>query len=612
MTQNVEPEGLGTPESSNYNRYMHKKIYILCLVSLILISGSSRIYAQKSKQAESNKELNFPVKRLPVEERRKFDYYFYEAMKAKSVNKYDAAFDLLKYCQAIDSTNANVYFELGNYYSLLDNKNKALDFFRKATAYDSDNFYYNMAYASLCLEFKQYGDAIEEFEKLTRKNPENTELYLYLAEAYRQNGDLAGAVSILDRLEQITGLNEKVSLQKFQLYTMMKQEKKAYGEIQKFIDKYPAEIKYHVLLGDLYLQAGEKDEAFSVYSKAKAIDPEDPYLISSMAEYYEQTNNKEAAESELNAALVSPKMDIDTKLAILAQYVGTLQTNNHGTQTANALFDTLMVQHPQEPKLNLMYGNLLMMQKKQNEARFQFQVYADANPTNPFGWEQMLSTTFPDSVSLSIKICKDAISYIPDQPQFYFYLGISEYLNKDYANALDALQKGVVYVDEKNISLLSDFYGQIGDLYYHTDKKDSAYVAYDKALAYKPNNLGVLNNYSYYLSLDRKNLDKAEKMSSMTVKAEPSNPTYLDTYGWVLFEQGAYTMAKIYIENAVKYNEDKKEESSAEVLEHYGDVLYKTNEPEKALEYWIKAKEKGDSESETLDKKIETKTYIAK
>ncbi|MDR1706724.1 MAG: tetratricopeptide repeat protein [Prevotella sp.] len=592
---------------------MHKKIYILCFVFLILIPGSSLVYAQKGKRVETTgKEFDLPAKRLSVEERRKFDYYFYEAMKAKSVNKYDAAFDLLKYCQAIDSTNANIYFELGNYYSLLDNKNRALDFFRKATAYDTDNFYYNMAYASLCLEFKQYSDAIEQFEKLTRKNPDNTDLYLYLAEAYRQDGDLASAVSTLDRLEQIVGLNEKVSLQKFQLYTMMKQEKKGYGEIQKFIDKYPAEIKYHVLLGDLYLQAGKKDEAFAVYSKAKAIDPEDPYLISSMAEYYEQTDNKEAAESELRAALVSPKMDIDTKLAILAQYVGTLQTNNQGTQTANALFDTLMVQHPQEPKLNLMYGNLLMIQKKLNEARFQFQVYADANPTNAFGWEQMLSTTFPDSINLSIKICKDAISYIPDQPQFYFYLGMSEYLNKDYTNALDALQKGVKYVDEKNVGLLSDFYGQMGDLYYHMGKKDSAFVAYDKSLSYKPNNLGVLNNYSYYLSLERKDLDKAEKMSSMTVKAEPSNPTYLDTYGWVLFEQGAYTMAKIYIENAVKYSEGDEEKQSAEVLEHYGDVLYKTNEPEKALEYWIKAKEKGDSDSETLDKKIKTKTYIAK
>jgi len=121
-----------------------------------------------------------------------------------------------------------------------------------------------------------------------------------------------------------------------------------------------------------------------------------------------------------------------------------------------------------------------------------------------------------------------------------------------------------------------------------------------------PQNLPVLNNYSYYLSLERKNLDKAEQMSGITIKAEPTNPTYLDTYGWILFEQGAYTMAKIYIEKAIEYGKD---ETSAEVLEHYGDVLAVTGEKEKAVEQWKKAKELG-SDSKTLNKKIRRKEYI--
>lgn len=586
---------------------MQKNIYLFVFILLIAFGKS---FAQK-QNTNSKITKDLPMANLSVDDRRKFDYYFYEAMNAKTANKYDSAIDYLKYCLAIDSTNATVYYELGSYFNSLNNKNKALDYYRKASAYDGNNFYFNMAYASLCLDFKQYSDAIEQFEKLLANNPDNSELYIYLSEAYRMDGDLQKAISTLDKLEQIIGLVEKISIQKYQLYTMLKQENRAFAEIQKYIDKYPSEIKYQILLGNLYMQAGKMKEAYMVYSKAKAIDPEDPYLISSIAEYYEQTNNKEAAEEELHLALVSPKMDIDTKLAVLAQYVGSLQQNRQDTQVANVLFDSLMIQHPQEPKLNLMYGNLLAMQTKKEEARVQYQIFAEANPTNPVGWEQLLSTTFPDSLDLSIKICKDAISYIPDQPQFYFYLGVSEYMKEDYTSGLDALQKGVVYVDEENVALLSDFYGQIGDLYYHLEKLDSAFITYDKALKYNPGNVGVLNNYSYFLSLAKKDLDKAERMSSMTVKAEPTNPTYLDTYGWVLFEQGAFTMAKIYIENAIKYSEEKKEEISSEVLEHYGDVLYKTDEPEKALEYWIKAKEKGDSKSKTLDRKIESKSYVA-
>lgn len=578
--------------------------HIFCAVLLFSICYSS--FAQSYGKEDHSLKKN----RLSVEDQRKFDYYFYEAMNKKAVNKFDATFDLLRYCIQIDSTNANVLYELGNYYSSLDKKNKAMDYYRKAVAYSSDNFYYNMAYANLCLEFKQYSDAIELYQKLLKDNPDNTELYIYLSEANRLDGNLPDAIKALDSLEQIIGLNEKISIQKYQLYSMLKQENKAFAEIEKYIEKYPSEIKYQILLGDLYLQSGKTHEAFMVYSKAKAIDPEDPYLISSMAEYYEKTNNKVAAENELQTALISPKMDIDTKLGILAQYIGTLQQNKKDTQTANALFDTLMVQHPQEPKLNLMYGNLLMIQDKKEDARFQYQIFAEANPTNPTGWEQMLGTAFPDSIDLSIKICKEALNYMPDQPQFHFYLGVAEYMKEDYKSALAALQTGVNYVDEDNTKLLSDFYGQIGDLYYHLEKTDSAFITYQKALEYNPGNIGVLNNYSYFLSVANKDLDKAEKMSSLTIKAEPSNPTYLDTYGWILFKQGAYTMAKIYIEKAILNTEEQNQKASAEVLEHYGDVLFKTGDSAKALEYWTKAKEAGDSKSKTLDKKIETKTYI--
>jgi len=586
---------------------MHKYIIIFCFI----FSGLIYCLPVSSQKKEVKKNTGLTLQQLSAEDRRKFDYFFYQAMNAKALNKYDATYDYLRYCLAIDSTNANLLYELGNYYNLTNEKNKAINLYRKAVNYDSDNYYYNMAYAMSCLEFKQYNDAIEQFDKLIKTDPDNSDLYIYLSESYRLNGDFQNAINSLDKLEQIVGLNEKLSLQKYQLYASLNQEKKGFAEIQKYIDKYPNELKYQILLGDLYMQAGKKDEAFQVYTKAKAIDPEDPYLISSMAEYYEQTDNKAAAENELHTALVSPKMDVDTKLAILAQYVGSLQQNKSDTGTANALFDTLIIQHPQEPKLNLMYGNLLMLQKRKDEARFQYQLFAEANPTNPVGWEQMLSTAFPDSIDMTINICEQALSYITDQPQFYFYLGIARYMKEDYEEALQSFRQGIPYVDENNKGLLSDFYGQMGDLYYQLHKTDSAFAIYDKALSYNPNNVGVLNNYSYFLSVAKKDLQKAERMSSITIKAEPSNPTYLDTYGWVLFQQGAYTIAKIYIENAVKYSEESGDDVSAEVYEHYGDVLYKTDEKDKALEYWEKAKEKGDSKSKTLDKKVETRTYIS-
>lgn len=149
-----------------------------------------------------------------------------------------------------------------------------------------------------------------------------------------------------------------------------------------------------------------------------------------------------------------------------------------------------------------------------------------------------------------------------------------------------------------------DFHGQIGDLNYFLGNKEKAFDSYEKALQLYFQNLGVLNNYSYYLSLDKKDLDKAEQMSGITVKAEPTNPTYLDTYGWILYEQASYTLAKIYIERAIEHSEES--EISGEVLEHYGDVLFRIGEPDKAVDQWKKAKEKGGG-SPKLNKKIKTR-----
>lgn len=587
-----------------------QKLYIYSVSIFFLFTLTVFPAFAKTKNTK-NKQL-VERQKLTPEERQKFDYYFYNALDAKVLGSYAESLDFLNHCIKLDSTNAVVLNEFGNFYNSFGQKSKALEFYKKAVLYDDSNYYYKASLGSLLLEFGQYSEAINIYESLVNDNPSKVDLYLYLSEAYRMDGNLTKSIEALDNIEKTVGLNEKISLQKFQLYSALDNKKRAYAEFQKYIEKYPNEIKYYVFLGNIYLQDNSPDEAYAIFTKAKAIDADDPYLITAMANYYEKVGKKEDAERELNTAILSPKLDIDTKLSIVGQYIGTLHQNNGDTQRANAILDTLIVEYPQEPKLNFMYGNLLMLQKKTEEAQFHFRIYAESEPSNPVGWEQLLRTVPTDSIDQSIDICKTAISYIPDGLLFYFYWGIGEYQKKDFQKSLSVLNDGVSRATpEENPALVSEFYGMIGSIYYEIKKSDSSFVAFNKALRFNPQNLGVLNNYSYYLSLEKKELDKAEKMSAVTVKAEPTNPTYLDTYGWILFEQGDYISSKIYLGNAVRYSEEKEKEVSSEVLEHYGDVLFKVGDEEEALEYWEKAKAKGDSESTTLDRKIETKTYIS-
>ena len=164
----------------------------------------------------------------------------------------------------------------------------------------------------------------------------------------------------------------------------------------------------------------------------------------------------------------------------------------------------------------------------------------------------------------------------------------------------------------KNILLSSRLYGSLGDCYHEMGEKENAFAAYDTAVVLDESNMMALNNYAYYLSVENRDLKKAERLSGITVNKDPKNATFLDTYAWVYFKLGEYGMANLYIEQA--YNYGGKE--NAEVVEHYGDILYKMGEPQEAyLTKWkeaLKLKEANGAvdESNNLRKKVETGVYV--
>ena len=379
-----------------------------------------------------------------------------------------------------------------------------------------------------------------------------------------------------------------------------------FEEIEKLANKYPMNARYRLLMGDLHLENEETEKALTCYQQAHEIDPDDPRYIVSMANYYDQTGDKEAAEQEIRDALVNEKLDVETKVGILSRYVQRLQQTQQGIENANSLFQTLLDQHPEDTELKLMYGSLLMAQQKEEEAKFQFQLVTEMEPSNEGAWQQLLNISLKgEDIPEVIRICTRCKELFPEAPEYYFYLGIGYYMQEKYQESLDTYYAGLKIIPEGNGVVKSNFYGQIGDLYYQMEKMDEAYKAYDEALKYNENNAPVLNNYSYFLTLDKKDLKKAERMAAQCIKLEPDNATYLDTYAWVFFVQGNYTLAKIYIENALS----KDKTNSAELVDHYGDILYMSGEKDKALEQWKKAKEMG-KDTDVLKQKIAKGIYI--
>ena len=87
-----------------------------------------------------------------------------------------------------------------------------------------------------------------------------------------------------------------------------------------------------------------------------------------------------------------------------------------------------------------------------------------------------------------------------------------------------------------------------------------------------------------YLTLDGGDLERAEEMSLKTLKEEPDNPIYIDTYMWVLFMQKRYEEARAYADKLIQTNE----EMSAVEYVHCGDIFAMCGDTERAVEFYIR------------------------
>jgi tetratricopeptide (TPR) repeat protein len=539
----------------------------------------------------------------------KFDYFFLEALRLRELDEHTNAYNALQFALQIDSTSSTVLFELSKYYLFLKRDSLAIDALQKTVRYSPDNFEYKVALADLNRETRKFDEAIAIYEELVEEYPEKPELNFYLSDLYLRIKQIDKAIEFLDKLENNMGISETVSMQKFQLYSYIDKKENALAEIEKLSAKFPMETKYPIIMGDLYLEQNDTVNALKYYNQAYKLDSNNPYYFLSMARYYEHLGEKDAVIQEINKALRNLSLDIETKLEILGKYIQTLRQTKQEMDSANALLETLLEQHSQEKELNMIYGEFLLLQDKTDEARFQFQIVTEATPDNISAWRHLLTIALKENeMDEVIAICDGALLHFPEASEFYFYKGTACYVKKEYSTALTIFQKGLETIPEDNRTLLSNFYGQIGDLYYHLNDKGKAYQSYDTAIEYDESNILILNNYAYFLSLDKKDLDKAERMSAKCVQIQPDNATYIDTYAWVFFRKGNYSLAKFYIESALS----KNHENSGDIIEHYGDILFMTGNVDRALDEWEKALELKEATGDNVDilkKKIKEKTF---
>ena len=546
---------------------------------------------------------------LSAEQQRKYDYFFLEAMRMKGKNEYDAAFGLLQHCLDINPTASSALYEISQYYMFLRQVPQGQVALEQAVAFAPDNYWYSQGLVSLYQQQNELDKAAALLEKMVTRFPSKQDPLFSLLDIYSRQEKYNDVISTLNRLEKRLGKNEQLSMEKFRIYLQMKDDKKAFQEIESLVQEYPMDMRYQVILGDVYLQNGKKQEAYDAYQKVLAVEPDNPMALFSMASYYEQTGQKELYQQQLDTLLLNKKVTSDTKISVMRQViVENEQSSAKDSTQVIALFDRMMKQDMDDPQIPMLYSQYLLSKNMEQEAVPVLEQVVDLDPTNKAARLMLVSAAVKkEDYKQIIKVCEPGIEATPDALELYYYLAIAYHQAEQGDSVLSVCNRALEHITpDTRKEVISDFYSIMGDIYHTKKQMTEAYAAYDSALVYNSSNIGALNNYAYYLSVERRDLDKAEEMSYKTVKAEPNNSTYLDTYAWILFEKGNYAEARIYIDNAMKNDGEK----SDVIVEHCGDIYFMTGDAEGALKYWKKALEMG-SESKTLKQKIEKKKYIA-
>ncbi len=530
---------------------------------------------------------------------------FIDASKQKLLGNYAEAAKLYEKCLEINPDDDASLYELAKMNLMENRAEEALSHIRRATEIDPYNDYYLVLYAGVLQSFEKYAEAAKVYEQLIELNPLNLDYYNKLAVTYLYDGKAMDAIKVYDELEQKIGVTEEFSMKKQSIYLQEKKIDKAVLEIEKLIDQYPTESKYYAVLAEMCLAHGMNEKAEEAYNRIAEIDPDNPYIHISLADYYRKNGQEEKAFEELKIGFANPNLDIDSKIQILITYYTVTEIYEDLKDQAFELSEILIETHPDDPKAYSMHGDFLYQDKRLEESREAFRKVISLDSSKYLVWEQLLfvESELNDTNAL-LEESNRVIELFPEQPLPYLFAGGAYYQKKEWEACVHVLNKGLYFV-VNNIPMEAQFYAYMGDAYNQLGDDPKSDEAYENVLKLDPDNDYVLNNYAYYLSLRNENLKKAAEMAKRATELRPNSPANQDTYGWVLYKMGNYTEAEIWIGKAIA----NEEETSGVILEHYGDVMWQLGDTEKAYEYWLKAKEKGEG-SDLLDQKIEEKKLV--
>lgn len=565
--------------------------YVLLLVSIFLLSTTT--FAQKKKKTKA-------LQTISEENKIKGERYFFDGQQEKIKENYFGALknfgQALKYNPNIDAA----WYEI----ALINNKQKdyvsALENIEKALKLSSKNKWYRENYGKLLSINAEFEKGASVFNALRKDYPNNTDYYYNEAFLWLKANKPKEALKTYDALEARIGIQEEISEQKFKVHLEQSNAAAAEKELLKLLSTDTKNLDYLNKLAQFYEANKQKEKAVSTFKKILEIDEDNTLALISLADHYKSEGDEEKYKYYSKKAFLNPELGIDTKIGVLYSFVE-LYTKKEIDKLDDAIeYAALLRQsHPDDAKSYAISGDIYNLDEQFEKALVQYKKSLEIQQDIFSVWQQLffIQSDLKKYDEL-IKYTEDAKELFPNQVIVFFFNGLAHQQQKNQQEAISAYEKSIK-MSASMPSLQAQIFSNLGEIYNDTKNYEKSDENFDKSLAIDAANQYVLNNYSYYLSLRNEKLEQAKKMSEKSLEISVDNPTYLDTYAWILYQKKNYSEALKIQEKAIKLSD----KPSADMYEHLGDILYKLKQVSEAKVQWQLAISTGGNEK-LLQEKI--------
>jgi len=539
---------------------------------------------QKSFYPEGTKNNNSSSKNKEVENNKdeyQYKSFYYSAIKEKSLENFDKAVKYFEKCIKLNPLESAPYYEIAQIY-IKTLPSEGVKYAKKAYEFDSDNKWYALFYAENLFLNKDYYNSIKVYKSLISKDKDQEDYYLELAKIYLYDNNLKAAISTYNNLEKIKGLNHYTSVQKHKIYSELKDFKKAAKEITLLLVEFPYDVDLYEMLSDCYILDGDLDKAFDVLKTLSNLNPNSASVHFTLSDFYLQKGDLVQYEEELKLAFDSDYIDAQQKIRKFTTILTPIYENDF-TQFNFALdlCEILYKHHSDDDMVNYIYADLLKVDQQLERSVFHYKNVVRINPNQKDAWEELLFSLLSlNNLDTLVLYSESALELYPTNPIFYYLNSLAYYYTDNYLKSIESVQIGVNFI-VNNTNLSSEMYAILGNSYNAISDFKNSDESYEKALEFSPNNVQVLNNYAYYLSLRVENLERAKQMSAKTIEMFPDEANYYDTYAWILYKMKDYNEAKIWMQKALDISE------SQTFYDHMADILTELGELEEAELYRV-------------------------